>query len=180
MSRNISSDDISEPLPTTIGEGIEFEAKSFHSEGTPAITARESYEFDENGLRKCHMTIRSWVGVSIGAVHSYVDLMFYGCTVHNLDGTRHKLAGTYPNNIPEIAERTTIKHAAELLEADARDLRAGHNVDPQQPDWKDEPTARAMHDDALCTALRLRMLARRIKDGRVAVSPALTSGARHA
>ncbi len=78
------------------------------------------------------------------------------------------------------ADLTALKHAAEMLEADASDLRDGHNVDPQQPDWEDEPTARAMHDDALCTALRLRMLARRIKDGRVAVSPALTSGDAHA
>jgi hypothetical protein len=108
MSRNISSDDIKEPLLPTIGEGIEFVAKSFHTEGSPAITARCPYEF-ENGLRKCHMNIRSWVGISIGAVHSYVDLEFYGCTVNNLDGTRHELAGTSPNNIPEIAERTTIE-----------------------------------------------------------------------
>lgn len=74
------------------------------------------------------------------------------------------------------ADLATLKHAAELLEADARCLRDGHNIDPQQPDWKDEPAARAMHDDTLCTALRLRMLARRIREGRFAVAPALTSG----
>lgn len=61
------------------------------------------------------------------------------------------------------ADLNTLKHAAELLEADARDLRECHNLDPQQPDWQDEPEARIAHDDALCTALRLRVLARRMK-----------------
>lgn len=72
------------------------------------------------------------------------------------------------------ADLNTLKHAAELLEADARDLRKCHNLDPQRPDWKDEPEARIAHDDALCTALRLRMLARRIKAGQVTVPPAPT------
>lgn len=61
------------------------------------------------------------------------------------------------------ADMATLKHAAELLEADARDLRECHNLDPQRPDWKDEPDARAAHDDALCTAIRLRTLAKRMK-----------------
>jgi hypothetical protein len=77
------------------------------------------------------------------------------------------------------ADMATLKHAAELLEADARDLRECHNLDPQRPDWKDEPEARIAHDDALCTALRLRVLARRIKAGQFTVSPAPTIGGRH-
>jgi len=77
------------------------------------------------------------------------------------------------------ADMATLKHAAELLEADARDLRKCHNLDPQQPDWKDEPEARSAHDDALCTALRLRMVARRIKVGQVTVPPPPTFGGRH-
>lgn len=57
----------------------------------------------------------------------------------------------------------TLKHAAKLLEDDAKSLRECHNIDPQRPDWQDEPEARIAHDDALCTALRLRVLARRMK-----------------
>jgi len=77
------------------------------------------------------------------------------------------------------SDMATLKHAAELLEADARYLRECHNLDPQWPDWKDEPEARLAHDDALCTALRLRALARRIKTRQVAVPPAPTSGDSH-
>ncbi|MFA6310637.1 MAG: hypothetical protein WCV99_13455 [Sterolibacterium sp.] len=57
-----------------------------------------------------------------------------------------------------------LQHAADLLVIDATSLRECHNVDPQHPDWKDEPDARAAHDDALCTAIRLRMLAKRMKE----------------
>lgn len=67
---------------------------------------------------------------------------------------------------------TTLRHAAELLEVDAECLRQCHNTDPLQPTWEDEDEARADHDDALCTALRLRMIARRIKAGQLAVPPA--------
>ena len=74
------------------------------------------------------------------------------------------------------AARATLLHAADLIEADARSLRECGNVDPQRPDWKDEPDARAAHDDALCTALELRLLAKRINDGQVAVSPARPAG----
>jgi len=56
-----------------------------------------------------------------------------------------------------------LEHAADLLEIDATSLRECHNADPQKPDWKDEPDARAAHDDALATAIRLRMLAKRMK-----------------
>lgn len=69
-----------------------------------------------------------------------------------------------------------LRHAAILLAADAAELRKSHNLDPQHPDWKDEPEARAMHDDALCTALRLRLVARRMKSGQIAESPAPTFG----
>lgn len=61
-------------------------------------------------------------------------------------------------------DSATLRHAAELLEADAECLRECHNADPLRPTWEDEDEARASHDDALCTALRLRMLAKRMTD----------------
>jgi len=77
------------------------------------------------------------------------------------------------------ADIATLHHAAELLEADARDLRECHNLDPDNPDWKDEPDARMQHDDALVTALQLRMMAKRIKASGVTVTPATTIGGQH-
>lgn len=74
------------------------------------------------------------------------------------------------------ADIELLRHAANLLAADADCLRKSHNVDPQHPDWNDEADARAAHDDALCTALRLRLVARRLKAGKGAVSPAATLG----
>lgn len=62
-------------------------------------------------------------------------------------------------------DSATLRHAAELLEVDAECLRQCHNVDPQRPTWEDEDEARAAHDDALVTALKLRMIAKRIKNG---------------
>lgn len=56
-----------------------------------------------------------------------------------------------------------LRRAAELIEADATDLRRCHNVNPQQPDWNGEPEARAAHDEALGIAVGLHMLANRIE-----------------
>lgn len=68
----------------------------------------------------------------------------------------------------------TLRRAAELLEADAQCLRECHNLDPLRPDWEDEPDARTAHDNALCLALRLRMIAKRIKAGQTTVPSAPT------
>ena len=70
--------------------------------------------------------------------------------------------------------QTTLQHAADLLEADAKSWRECCNADPQNPDWKGEPDAHAAHDDALCTALELRLLARSMQMGHAAVPPAPT------
>ena len=75
-----------------------------------------------------------------------------------------------------LAAQITLLHAADLLEADAKSWRECCNADPKNPDWKDEPDARAAHDDALCTALELRLLAKSIQDGKAAVSPARPAG----
>ena len=70
------------------------------------------------------------------------------------------------------AAQTTLMHTAELLEEDARWLRIGHakikRGESSTPDWSGEPEMRALHDDALCTALELRLLAKRINDGQIA------------
>lgn len=52
-----------------------------------------------------------------------------------------------------------LRRAANLLEVDATELRQGHNVDPQQPDWTDEPDAKVAHDEALSLAVGLHILA---------------------
>ena len=70
--------------------------------------------------------------------------------------------------------KTTLLHAAELLEADAKEWRDGCNADPDNPAWRIGSHARAAYDDALCTALELRLLAKSIQDGKAAVSPAPT------
>ena len=56
--------------------------------------------------------------------------------------------------------QTTLLHAAELLEERARRLHNFHNPDEDEPQWNCVPKAKATHDDALCTALELRLLAR--------------------
>lgn len=58
---------------------------------------------------------------------------------------------------------TLLRRAAELLEADARDLRQSHNVNPDRPDWRDEADAKAAHDEALILAIRLDVMARNIE-----------------
>ena len=73
------------------------------------------------------------------------------------------------------ADIELLRHAASLLAADATCLRESHNADPQHPDWSGEEDAKAAHDDALCTALRLRTLAKRMRASQAAVTPAPTS-----
>lgn len=70
--------------------------------------------------------------------------------------------------------QATLLHAAELLEAEAKALNEFWNNKKNPPEWIGAPKARAIHDDALCTALELRLLARSIHDGKVAVPPAPT------
>lgn len=63
-----------------------------------------------------------------------------------------------------------LRRAAELIEADATELRQSHNVNAQQPEWDDEPEARAAHDEALSIAVGLHMLANRIESNEPANS----------
>lgn len=70
--------------------------------------------------------------------------------------------------------QTTLLHAAELLESAAVKMREWGNSDPRNLDWRVMPFAQAVHDDALTTALELRLLATRIQDGKAAVSPVPT------
>lgn len=58
-----------------------------------------------------------------------------------------------------IYDPTTLTRAAELLEVDATSLRECHNLDPLQPDWKDEEEAQETHDEALKIAEALRRTA---------------------
>ena len=67
--------------------------------------------------------------------------------------------------------QTTLLHAAELLEAEAKALNEFWNNKKNPPEWIGAPKARAIHDDALCTALELRLLARSIHDGQIAAPP---------
>ena len=66
------------------------------------------------------------------------------------------------------AAKTTLMHAAELLETQAVWLRNCIFS------WKFNTEVKDYHDDVLCTALELRLLAKRINDGQIAVSPAPT------
>ena len=76
------------------------------------------------------------------------------------------------------AARTTLIHAAKLLEADARRLSyllySQGLFQPYGTRWEDGQDVREEHDDALTTALELRLLAKRINDGQVAAPPAPT------
>jgi len=63
------------------------------------------------------------------------------------------------------AAQTTLLHAAELLEADAKSFRLM---------FYGSKDARDYCNDALCTALELRLLAKSIQDGHAAVPPAPT------
>jgi len=51
-----------------------------------------------------------------------------------------------------------LKHAAELLDAEARGLRMAHTPDGNG-DWDGEPEAKAAHDDMHNTANALRAMA---------------------
>ena len=82
-------------------------------------------------------------------------------------------AGGYGRDTLNHAQ-TTLIHAAELLEAQAYWLLDRNNLLPDRPKWYGAMKEKIAHDDALTTALELRLLAKRINDGQVAVSPELT------
>lgn len=65
------------------------------------------------------------------------------------------------------ADINLIEIAAALLDGYALDIRMAHNVNPQAPDWKDEPDAKAMHDQTKGTSDALCELADRMR-GKVA------------
>ena len=75
------------------------------------------------------------------------------------------------------AAQTTLMHAAELIEYLARRHQISQ-LEAIQPHWENELDIRAAYDyelqDALTTALELRLLAKRTNDGQVAVSPVPT------
>jgi hypothetical protein len=58
---------------------------------------------------------------------------------------------------------TLIEVAACLLDGYALDIRMAHNVAPQSPDWRDEPDAKAMHDQTKGTSDALCAMADRIR-----------------
>ena len=69
--------------------------------------------------------------------------------------------------------QTTLLHAAELLEAQANKMRIDAVLPAAQNIfWGNKSQAREAHDDALTTALELRLLAKRINGGQIAVPPA--------
>ena len=73
------------------------------------------------------------------------------------------------------AAQTTLMHAAELLEAQANKMRIDAVLPAAQNIfWGNKSQAREAHDDVLCTALDLRLLAKRINDGQISVSPSPT------
>jgi len=76
------------------------------------------------------------------------------------------------------AAQTALIHAAELLEEDARRLSyllySKCLFQPYGTRWEDDQKVKSEYDDTLTTALELRLLAKRINDGQIAVSPAPT------
>ena len=60
--------------------------------------------------------------------------------------------------------QATLMHAAELLEDAAKLMRTRYRIFLGITDWKDDPAAREEHDDALTTALELRLIARGMKN----------------
>jgi hypothetical protein len=68
--------------------------------------------------------------------------------------------------------QTTLLHASELLEERAKALREACNVITSSPTWEDADEEHAIYDDILCTVLELRLLAKHINGGQIAVSPA--------
>ena len=68
--------------------------------------------------------------------------------------------------------QTTLIHAAKLLESHASKMRIDATLPAdRQLFYGNKSQAREAHDDVLCTALELRLLAKRINDGKVALSP---------
>ena len=76
------------------------------------------------------------------------------------------------------AAQTTLMHAAELLEADAkmsnRVVESMNLLRPHEEKWEERLKIKSRIADVLTTALELRLLAKRINDGQIAVSPAPT------
>lgn len=112
MSRTLESDNIDGMLiPARIGEGIEFDLVINHEGdiGEKVITYLDDREHDwKDGLRIIRLEITSWVGVSIGATHSYARLKWNGCNYRRLDGTKFEVH-SYPNGMPPIAETTEVE-----------------------------------------------------------------------
>lgn len=61
------------------------------------------------------------------------------------------------------ADLNLIEIAACLLDGYALDIRMAHNVNPQAPDWKDEPEAKSMHDQTKDVSDALAELADRLR-----------------
>jgi hypothetical protein len=56
-----------------------------------------------------------------------------------------------------------IEHAACILDGEALSIRQCHNLNPNNPDWKDEPEAKEWHDNMKNTSTRLYELAERMR-----------------
>lgn len=111
MSRTLESDKIDGmSIPPTIGTGIEFDLVLNHAGdiGEKVIT----YLFEKNEMREGNriitLELTSWVGVSIGATHSYARMRWGGCSYRRLDGTNFE-THSYPNGMPEVAESTEVE-----------------------------------------------------------------------
>ena len=76
------------------------------------------------------------------------------------------------------AAQTTLIHAAELLEADAKMsngvVESMNLLRPHEEQWQERQKIKAKIADALITALELRLLAKRIDDGQPPVSLVMT------
>jgi hypothetical protein len=71
------------------------------------------------------------------------------------------------------AAQTTLLHAAEVLEHAAAVLHGRDGfVSPLGAAWDVKSVQQDAHDDALIAALELRLLAKHINGGQIAVSPA--------
>jgi hypothetical protein len=60
------------------------------------------------------------------------------------------------------AAQTTLIHAAEFIEVYACVIKNKRGINRNHPSWGNYPEVRGEYDDALTTALELRLLAKRI------------------
>lgn len=62
-----------------------------------------------------------------------------------------------------LSDLEKLENAAAILDGDALTIRQCHNLNWQKPDWKDEPAAKADHDQRKRLSAALYELAEREK-----------------